>query len=351
MPNQRILVTGAGGFIGHHLVQRLTRDGCWVRAVDSRKPRYKQILADEFKVLDLRRWDDCLEATRAIDQVYNLAADVGGRGYINAHRADIARNNTLIGVSMLEASRLNGVERYLYPSSVCVYPQSKLNSADVKPLREEDALPADPEPGYGWQKLYAEQLCSDYRHDFGLETRIVRLTNIYGPECTYEGGKERVTAAICREVALKRDGDEIEVWGDGEQWQSFLYIDDCLEGLVRLMKSDCPHPLNFGAERLVTINELVDLVSALAGKRLIKRHDLAKPKAVRSRSSDNTRLWEVLKWKPSITLQEGLSHTYRWIENELRNTGRISLPPVDEAAGVENRSCWCGAGSLGLGVG
>lgn len=331
MSNPRILVTGAGGFIGRHLVRRLTSDGCWVRGVDSKKPRYEETTADEFQLLDLRRWDDCIEATRDIDQVYNLAADVGGRGYMVGHLAKMALNNTLISANMLEASRLNRVRRYLYPSSVCVYPQSKLNSGDFTPLREEDAWPADPEAGYGWQKLYAEQLCSYYRHDYGLETRIVRLTNIYGPECAYEGGKERVPAAICREVALKRDGDEIEVWGDGEQLQSFLYINDCVEGLVRLMKSDYPRPLNLGADRLVSVNELVDLVSTVAGKRLIKRPDLTKPRTVRSRSSDNSRVWEVLRWNPSVDLEEGLSHTYRWVERELR-TGRMpAVAPPGEA--------------------
>jgi GDP-D-mannose 3', 5'-epimerase len=332
MANQRILVAGAGGFIGHHVVRRLKRDGNWVRGADSKKPRYEDTPADEFELLDLRRSDDCLRATRGIDQVYNLAADVGGRGYIGARRAKIAHNNTLIAINMLEASRLNGVRRYLYPSSACVYPQSIMNRADATPLKEESAFPADPEPGYGWEKLYAEQLCSYYHHDYGFETRIVRLTNIYGPLSTFEGGKERVSAAICRQVALLNDGDEIEVWGDGQQSQSFLYIDDCVEGLVGLMASDYPHPLNLGTDQLVTIDELVDLVSALAGKRLIKRHDLTKPLSVRSRSTDNSRLLEIFKWRPSVGLEEGLSLTYRWIENELRKAGRISKARFGTAA-------------------
>ena len=323
MANQRILVAGAGGFIGHHLVRRLKSDGYWVRGVDSKKPRYEEALADEFEVLDLRQTEDCLQATQGIHQVYNLAADVGGRGYIDAHRAKLARNNTLIAVNMLEASRLNGVRRYLHPSSVCVYPQSKSNGSEAAPLREEDALPADPEPGYGWEKLYAEQLCSYCRRDYGLESRIVRLTNVYGPECRYEGGKERAPAAICRLVALLNEGDEIEVWGDGQQSQSFLYVDDCVEGLVRLMRSDYPGPVNLGTHHLVTVNELVDLVSKVAGKKLIKSHDLTKPVGVHSRSCDNTRLLEVLKWRPSVSLEEGLSITYHWIEDELRTAGRI----------------------------
>ena len=332
MANQRVLVAGAGGFIGHHVVQRLKKDGHWVRGVDSKESRYEDTPADEFELLDLRRPDDCLQATREIDQVYNLAGDVGGRGYIGAHPGKIAHNNTLIAINMLEASRLNGVRRYLYPSSACVYPQSKLNRTHSSPLREEDAFPADPEPGYGWEKLYAEQLCCYYRCDYGLQTRIVRLTNVYGPRCTYEGGKERAPAAICRQVALLNDGDEIEVWGDGQQSQSFLYIDDCIEGLVGLMASDYPHPLNLGTDQLVTIDELVDLVSALAGKRLIKRHDLTKPLSVRSRSTDNSRLLEIFKWRPSVGLEEGLSLTYRWIENELRKAGRISGARFSTAA-------------------
>lgn len=332
MANQRILVAGAGGFIGHHMVRRLKKEGYWVRGADSKKPRYEETSADEFKLLDLRQLDDCLQATRGIDQVYNLAADVGGRGYVSAHRAKIARNNTLIGLHLLEASRLNDVHRYLYPSSVCVYPQSILNNANVTVLREEDAFPADPEPGYGWEKLYAEQLCSYYRHDYGFETRVARLTNVYGPLGTYEGGKERAPAGICLKVALFNDGDEIEVWGDGQQSHSFLYIDDCVEGLLRLMESDYPHPLNLGTDRPVTLDELVDLVSAVAGKKMIKRHDLTKPRGLRNLTSDNTRLLEVLKWKPAVRLEEGLSHTYRWIENELYKAGRISMVQVESGA-------------------
>jgi GDP-D-mannose 3',5'-epimerase len=300
--------------------------------VDSKKPRYEDTLADEFELLDLRRPHDCFQATRGVDQVYSLGADVGGRGYIGTHRAKMAHNNMMIAINMLEASRLNGVRRFFYPSSACVYPQSKLNGADAVSLKEEDAFPADPEPGYGWEKLYTEQLCSYYRHDYGFEIRIARLTNVYGPLSTYEGGKERAPAAICRQVALLNDGDEIEVWGDGQQSQSFLYIDDCVEGLVRLMASDYPHPLNLSTGQLVTINELVDLVSAVAGKRFIKHHDLTKPRAVRSRSTDNSRLLEILKWKPLVSLEKGLSLTYRWTENELRRAGRLSSARLSTAA-------------------
>jgi GDP-D-mannose 3', 5'-epimerase len=329
---QRILVTGAGGFIGHHLVKRLKADGYWVRGVDLKYPEYEPSAADEFEVLDLRRWDNCLEATRQIDRVYNLAADMGGIGYITAFLADIARNNTLINAHMLEASRRNDVERFLYSSSACVYAQSKQKSADVVPLKEEDAYPAEPEPGYGWEKLYAEQLCLYYQHDYHFDTRIVRFHNVYGPLGTYEGGKEKAPAAISRKVALAEDGDDIEIWGDGQQTRSFMYVDDCVEGLTRLMASDYHEPLNLGTDELISLDGLVDLVSSIAGKTLTKRHDLTRPQGVRGRNSDNSRLRRVLGWEPGITLEQGLQPTYRWIENELRSAGRIGQKFATAAA-------------------
>ena len=321
--NTRIFVTGTGGFIGHHIVKRLKKEGYRVRGADIKYPEFEKTVADEFEILDLRRRDNCFIATRCIDQVYNLAADMGGIGYITAYHADIAHNNILINAHMLEASHLNGVERFLFSSSACVYSQSKQKSADVTPLREEDAFPADPEPGYGWEKLYTEELCRYYWKDFGFDTRIVRFHNVYGTSGTYEGGKEKAPAAISRKVALAKDGDEIEIWGDGEQTRSFMHIEDCLEGLLRLMASDYRDALNLGTDSLVTINELVDIVSEIAVKKLIKRHDLSKPQGVRGRNSDNSRLKEVLKWEPNISLEQGLTETYRWIENELREAGRL----------------------------
>ena len=329
----RVLVTGAGGFIGHALVNRLNAEGCFVRGVDIKYPEYESTKADEFEILDLRRWDSCLQATRGgIDQVYNLAADMGGIGYITAFHADIARHNILINAHMLEASRLNGVGRFLFSSSACVYGQSKQRCADVTPLREEDAYPAEPEPGYGWEKLFAEELCRYYQRDYRFETRIVRFHNVYGPLGVFEGGKEKAPAAISRKVALAADGDTIEVWGDGEQTRSFMYIDDCVEGLLRFMESDYDQPLNLGTDRLVTINQLVDIVAGIAAKRLVKRHDLSKPQGVRGRNSDNTRIKEVLGWEPSIPLEEGLEITYKWIESELRKASRISTSRARSAA-------------------
>ena len=320
----KVLVTGAGGFIGHHLTNALVERGDQVRGVDVQLPGYACSQAQEFLQLDLRRREAAQEAVAGVDEVYMLAANMGGIGFIESHRADIVHDNTLINVNTLEAAREAGVQRLFYSSSACVYPQHLQDAPDVTPLKEEDAWPADPEDGYGHEKLYAEGLCRFYREDYGLETRVARFHNIYGPLGTWDGGREKSPAAIARKVALVPDGGEIEVWGDGLQTRSYCFVSDCVEGILRLMRSDCPQPLNIGDDRLVTINELVDIVARLAGKRIRRRHDLTQAQGVRGRNSDNTRCEAVLGWRPRVSLEQGMAQTYVWIEEQLRQAGRIA---------------------------
>jgi GDP-D-mannose 3',5'-epimerase len=318
----RACVAGAGGFIGHHMVKYLKANGYWVRGVDIKVPEFEQTQADEFELLDLREWNNCLLATRDVEEVYQLAADMGGIGYITQFHADVARNNVLINAHMLEASHHNGIERHFFSSSACIYPMYRQVDSDVTPLREADAYPADPEEGYGWEKLYAEKLCHYYREEGKVRTTVARFHNIYGPLGTYEGGREKAPAAISRKVASTPDGAEIEIWGDGLQTRSFTYVDDCVEGIYRIVRSDHPEALNLGTDELVTIDGLVDLVARIAGKTLVKRHDLSKPQGVRGRNSDNSRLREVLGWEPATRLEAGLRETYPWIEAQLARAGR-----------------------------
>jgi GDP-D-mannose 3',5'-epimerase len=318
----RATVAGAGGFIGHHMVRYLKAEGYWVRGVDVKYPEFEPTAADEFDLLDLRAPENCLAATKGVDEVYQLAADMGGIGYITAFRADVARNNVLINAHMLEASHQQGVGRYFFSSSACIYPMYRQESPDVTPLKEEHAYPADPEEGYGWEKLYAEKLCQYYREEGKIPTTVARFHNIYGPLGTYDGGREKAPAAISRKVASTPDGGDIEVWGDGAQTRSFTFVDDCVEGIHRIARSDHPQPLNLGTDELISVDGLVDLVCRIAGKTLHKRHDTSKPQGVRGRNSDNSQLREVLDWEPGTRLESGLRDTYAWIESQVRESAR-----------------------------
>lgn len=322
----RIAITGAGGFIGHHLTTYLKRQGYWVRGVDLKYPEFSPTNADEFLLLDLRFWDNCLRATQGVDEVYALAADMGGMGFISSHHAQILYNNALINFHTLEAARTNGVKRYLYTSSACVYPEFLQTEVNVAPLREEDAYPAQPQEAYGWEKLLSERLCLHYSQEYDIETRIVRFHNIFGPLGTWEGGREKAPAAMCRKVALAKvtSNPEVEIWGDGEQTRSFCYIDDCVHGLYKLMQSEYPEPLNLGQDRLVTINQLADMIAEVAGISIVKK-PVPGPQGVRGRNSDNTRLRQVLHWEPEIALEEGLARTYAWIETQVQQTVAAQL--------------------------
>jgi len=325
---RKVLVAGAGGFIGHHLVNRLKREGCWVRGVDLKLPMFQKSSADEFELADLRLFESCARATRGVDDVYQLAADMGGIGYITAYHAALSRNNILINSHMLEAARLAGVRRYFYSSSACVYPSQLQHAPELQALREAEAIPADPEKGYGWEKLFAEQLTSYFGEEYGLDVRIVRFHNIYGPLGTYDGGREKAPAAICYKLAKVEDGGSIEIWGDGRQTRSFCYIDDCIEGVRRVMESGITQPLNVGSSEIVTVDGLVDTVAEIAGKHVAKVHDMSRPQGVRGRNSDNTALLRVLGWEPSTSLEQGLSLTYEWIYSRLRADGTLPTEPT-----------------------
>lgn len=316
---EKVVVTGAGGFIGHHLVSYLKKQGYWVRGVDLKKPEYNKSDADEFFVLDLREKKSSLKAIKGMDYVYALAADMGGMGYISSHNGLILYNNAVINLNTLEAARVNKVKRFFYSSSACIYPEYKQEKADILPLKEEDAYPAQPQDAYGWEKLFSELLAKYYSEDYKIETRVARFHNIFGPLGTWDGGREKAPAAISRKVAEAKltNNKEIEIWGDGKQTRSFCYIDDCVIGIYKLMMSNFSEPINIGQDRMVNIDQLVDLVSEIAGVKLTKKY-IKGPQGVRGRNSDNSKLRKVLKWEPEISLEDGLKRTYEWIEGQVK---------------------------------
>jgi len=315
-----VLVAGAGGFIGGHLAKALSEQGYQVRGAD-KKPLdewYQIPEGVEARQLDLSLLEHAKESVQGIDTVYMLAADMGGMGFIETHKADCMLS-VLISTHMLQAARDAGVQRYFYSSSACVYAADKQTDANVTALKEEDAYPAMPEDGYGWEKLFTERMCRHFLEDFGLQTRVARYHNVYGPIGSFEGGREKAPAALCRKVAqAKLSGNhEIEIWGDGEQTRSFMYVDDCIEGTLRVTAGDSPIPVNVGSSELVSINQMVSIIEQIAGITVKRNYNLDAPKGVRGRNSDNTLIKKIYGWEPSIKLADGLERTYRWIYDQL----------------------------------
>jgi nucleoside-diphosphate-sugar epimerase len=318
---KRILVAGAGGFIGSHLVCRLKREGMWVRGVDLKHPDFSPSAADEFVVGDLR--DPIVTGTvvHGINEVYQLAADMGGAGYIftGEHDAAVMHNSATINLNMLNEGIKVGVHKYFYSSSACIYPEYNQKSAENPICSEESAYPAAPDSEYGWEKLFSERLYFAFARNHGIQVRIARFHNIFGPQGTWQGGREKAPAAICRKVSEVDEGGEIEIWGDGNQTRSFLYIDECIEGVRRLMESEFSGPVNIGSDEMVTLNQLAAMVMAAAGKRVGIRH-IPGPLGVRGRNSDNRLIREKLGWAPSSPLQRGLEETYRWIDAQVQSS-------------------------------
>jgi nucleoside-diphosphate-sugar epimerase len=321
------VVTGGGGFIGAHLVRRLLAEGAArVRAVDYVPiDQWYQVSSEaENLVLDLKLADACDEVVAGAGTVFNLAADMGGMGFIEANKARCMLS-VLINTHMLDSARRNDVQRYFFSSSACVYAADKQLTPDIEPLKESDAYPADPEDGYGWEKLFSERMCRHFTEDFGLTTRVARYHNVYGPQGTWTGGREKAPAAICRKIAeaVVSGKHEIEIWGDGEQTRSFMYIDDCVEGTLKITDSDIEEPINLGSSEMVTINGLVDIIEDIAGIKVRRRYDLDAPKGVRGRNSDNTMILDLLSWEPSISLHDGLEKTYAWIYDQVSALAQV----------------------------
>ena len=319
MSKRTILVGGGGGFIGGHLVAHLLAEGHTVRSVDI-KPQdqwYQVSEGAENLVADLKDRQACQTACEGMQDVYNLAADMGGMGFIENNKA-LCMLSVLINTHLLQAANETGVERFFYASSACVYNADKQVSEDVIPLKEEDAYPAMPEDGYGWEKLFSERMCRHFREDYGLHTRVARFHNVYGPLGTWDGGREKAPAAICRKVihAKATGATEIEIWGDGKQTRSFMYIDDCIKGILAIMDSDILEPINLGSDELTTINGLGDMVEEIGDVKFEHNHNLSAPKGVNGRNSDNTLIQKYLGWAPGIKLRDGMAKTYAWIEGE-----------------------------------
>ena len=328
MKRKRVLVQGAAGFIGGHLVRRLVADGLWVRGVDRVEPAFRATAADEFVLGDLRDPDVVRASMRGIDAVYQLAAEMGGAGYLftGAHDARVMHDSALINLHTLGYGLDLGIRRFFFSSSACVYPEHDQADPDAAPCVESSAYPAAPDSEYGWEKLYAERLFRAYARNHGIEVRIARYHNVFGPDGAWCGGREKAPAALCRKVAEAEDGGAIEIWGDGEQTRSFLYIDECVEGTRRLMDSDVREPLNIGSAQRVSINDLARTIAKIAGKDLRLRH-VEGPTGVRGRVSDNARIHAALGWKPEQPLRAGLEATYRWIESQVQERARAASTP------------------------
>jgi len=319
MKDKKILITGAGGFIGSHLARELSSQGNFVRAVDIKWDGYLPGPYYSEKVTsDLRRYEDCLKATKGMDYVFNLAANMGGIGFITAIGAEVMYDNVLINAYIMKTCLENKVKRLFFSSSACIYPTYKQETSQLKPLKEEDAYPADPDNFYGWEKLYTEKMLEAFKKDHQLDIRIARYHNIYGPQGTYKGGREKSPAALCRKVAEAANPGEIEIWGDGKQSRSYCYIDDCVEATIKLMESDYGQPLNIGSDRLVTIDGLADMIIKVSGKKIKKQYSLAAPQGVRGRNADLTLLKKTLAWEPKISLETGLEKTYNWIFSQIK---------------------------------